>query len=48
MFITVKLKKLILIIAVLVVLIAAIIVLLVGCGKSDTAETAVLGIIATL
>lgn len=43
MFITVKLKKLILIIAVLVVLIAAIIVLLVGCGKSDTAETAVLG-----
>lgn len=42
-FITVKLKKLILIIAVLVVLIAAIIVLLVGCGKSDTAETAVLG-----
>ena len=43
MFITVKLKKLIMIIAVLVVLIAAIIVLLVGCGKSDTAETAVLG-----
>lgn len=42
-FITVKLKKLILIIAVLVVLIAAIIVLLVGCGKSDSAETAVLG-----
>lgn len=43
MFITVKLKKLILIIAVLAVLTAAIIILLVGCDKNDTAETAVLG-----